>query len=421
MKTRKRILIVGMALATTFAFAQKKEIKKAERAVKADKFSEAISNLEEAEGLIANADDNTKADFYKTKGDALLGLAGRTNVSKALEAGQAYQEAIKIKPAMKLTLANSLANLRSVVVNSAVEDQNAGKFDAAADKMKSVYDIIGEQDDLYFAGMFKINAKKYDDALKYFETLLQKGYTGQVTEYVATDKETNEVIGFEDEKTRDLSMKTGQYINPETRQTPSKKGELLRYITLIYREKGDNEKVKQVLKTARQENPDDKDLILLDAEYSYESGDLANYNKLIQEMIAADPENPELFFNLGARSQEIGENEKAIEYYEKSIKLDPKFEAPLINLAILKLAKEAPLIEEMNNLGMSAADNKRYDELKAEREDIYRDALPLLEKASNLNPKNVEVLRTMSNIYGQLGNEAKQKEINAKLSALGAE
>lgn len=421
MKTRKRILIVGMALATTFAFAQKKEIKKAERAVKSDKFSEAISTLEEAEGLIANADDNTKADFYKAKGDALLGLAGRTNVSKALEAGEAYKQAISIKPAMKLTLANSLANLRSIVVNSAVEDQNAEKFEAAAKKMKSVYDIIGEQDDLYFAGMFKISAKNYDEALEYFETLLQKGYTGQKTEYVATDKETNEVIVFEDEKTRDLSMKTGQYSKPEARQTPSKKGELLRYITLIYREKGDNDKVKQVLKTARQENPDDKDLILLDAEYSYESGDLVNYNKLIDEMIAADPDNPELYFNIGARSQEIGENEKAIEYYEKAIKLDPKYEAPLINLAILKLAKEAPLIEEMNGLGMSAADNKRYEELKVQRENIYKEALPLLEKASNLNPKNIEVIRTMQNIYGQLGNEAKQKEMNAKLDALGAE
>lgn len=421
MKTRKRILIVGLALASTFAFAQKKEIKKAERAVRADKFSEAISNLEEAEGLIANADDNTKADFYKVKGDALLGLSGRTNTQKALEAGEAYQEAIKIKPAMKLSLANSLANLRSVVVNSAVEDQNAGKFEAAAEKMKSVYDIVGEQDDLYFAGMFMINAKKYDEALEYFETLLRKGYTGQLTEYVATDKETGEVIGFQDEKTRDLSMKTGQYINPETRETPSKKGELLRYITLIYREKGDNDKVKEVLKTARLENPDDKDLILLDAEYSYESGDLANYNKLIDEMIAADPENPELYFNIGARSQELGEDEKAVGYYEKAIDLDPKYEAPLINLAILKLAKEAPLIEEMNNLGMSAADNKRYDELKEQREAIYKEALPLLEKASNLNPNNVEVLRTMTNIYGQLGNEAKQNEMKAKLAAMGEE
>lgn len=420
-KTRKRILICGLALISTVAFAQKKEMRRAERAVSSEKFSEAITHLNEAEGLLSGADNSMKADFYKLKGDALLGLAGRTNYAKAKEAGEAYLQAIELKPGLKLGLDVPFQNLRSVIVNSAVEDQNNENFKEAAEKMKVAYDIVKDPSDLYFAGMFMINAQNYDSALEYFETLLDMGYTGETTEYVATDKDSQEVIPFSDKESRDFALKTGQYINPDTRKTPSKRGELLRFITLIYREKGDSDKVKEVLKSARLENPDDRDLIMLDAEYSYEEGDIQNYNKLIRQMIASDPENPDLFFNLGVRSQEMGEKEDAITYYERAIELDPKKESPMINLAILKLSAEEPLIEEMNSLGMSAADNRRYEELKAQREDIYRDVVPLLERANKINPKNIEVIRTLMNIYGQLGDDAKVEEMRAKLSALGAE
>lgn len=421
MKTRKRILIIGLTLVSTFAFAQKKELRRAERAVKSEKYQEALSYIEEAEGLTAEADDDMKADLYRIKGDALLGFANKTDYQKAKEAGEAYKQAIKLKPALKLGLENSLQNLRSIIVNSAVEDQNAEKFEQAAEKMKISYDLVDDPSDLYFAGMFMINGKNYDKALNYFEQLQKMGYTGQTTEYVATDKDSEEVIVFENESARDIAVRTGEYINPDIRKTQSKKGEVLRYITLIYRQKGDSGKVKQVLQQARAENPDDKDLILLEAEFSYEEGNIENYNRLINHVIAADPDNPQLYFNLGARSQEMGEVDKAISYYENAIELDPKYEAPLINLAILKLAQEEPLIEEMNSLGMSAADDKRYEELKQEREDIYRNVLPLLKKASELNPNNIEVLRTMMNIYGQLGNESEQEKIRGKLNALGAE
>src|SRR5699024_3570980 len=120
---------------------------------------------------------------------------------------------------------------------------------------------------------------------------------------------------------------------------------------------------------------------------------------------------PEIHFNLGVASQELGETDKAIKYYEKAIELKPDYEGALINLAVLKLAKEGPLVEEMNNLGMSAADNKRYDELIKQREDLYTDALPLLEKVLEINPKNVEVIRTIMNIHGQLGNDTKQAQM----------
>lgn len=421
MKTPKRILIVGLAFASTFAFAQKKEIKKAERAIKSEKYTEAIAHLKDAEGLLSNADDNLKADFYRAKGDAFLGSASSTNYDRAKEAADAYEQFLKLKPNLRESLDPSIQNLRSIIINSAVRDQNSSAYEKAAEKLIVSYNLGKDPSDLYFAAGNYVNSQKYSNALEAYNKLLDMGYTGETTEHVATDKETGEVVPFADKNTRDIAVKTGEFIKPETRQTPSRRGEILRNITLIYIQEGQTDKAQEVMASARAENPDDVYLMRAEADMSYNMGDIANYNKLMNEIVATDPDNPEIHFNLGVASQELGETDKAIKYYEKAIELKPDYEGALINLAVLKLAKEGPLVEEMNNLGMSAADNKRYDELIKQREDLYTDALPLLEKVLEINPKNVEVIRTIMNIHGQLGNDTKQAQMKAKLNALGAE
>ncbi len=57
----------------------------------------------------------------------------------------------------------------------------------------------------------------------------------------------------------------------------------------------------------------------------------------------------------------------------------------------------------MNNLGTSRADNALYDELKNEREKLYIECVPILEKLIEVS-KNQEAINTLMNIYGTLGN-----------------
>ena len=57
----------------------------------------------------------------------------------------------------------------------------------------------------------------------------------------------------------------------------------------------------------------------------------------------------------------------------------------------------------MNGLGNSRADNARYDVLKTERENLYKECVPILEKLVSIN-KNQEAVKTLMNIYGTLGN-----------------
>ncbi len=415
MKTR--ILITGLAFASAISFGQKKEIKKAEKAIQSNEYSEALTYLNEAEPMLGSADNEVKAQYYAAKGEALLG-SGSSDYTKLKGAAEAFNKALEMNPKMGTQLAGPIQNLRAALINGAVKDQTAGQYQMATEKLYTSYLVSKDPSDLYYAASNAVNGKDYDSALKYYQMVLDSGYTGETVEFVATDKETGEVEAFENENIRNIAVKSGQYIKPEKRVTESRKGEVLRNMTLIYIEQGNNEKATELMKTARAENPNDVYLMRADADMSYKMGDVARYNELMGKIVASDPENPEIYFNLGVGSAEIGNKEEAIKYYEKALELNPDYEAALINIAVLKLSGEDALVEEMNSLGNSKADNQKYDELKQKRNDIYKETLPYLEKALKLKPESQEVVRTLMNIYGQLAEEAKYKEMKAKLESL---
>jgi len=73
-----------------------------------------------------------------------------------------------------------------------------------------------------------------------------------------------------------------------------------------------------------------------------------------------------------------------------------------LNLVSLILEGESAIVEEMNGLGNSKADNARYDVLKETRESLYKECVPILEKLIGIS-QNQEAIKTLMNIYGTLG------------------
>jgi tetratricopeptide (TPR) repeat protein len=213
-------------------------------------------------------------------------------------------------------------------------------------------------------------------------------------------------------------MLSGQYTNPIERMSESVRGDILQKVTLIYISRNENEKALALMKDARAANPDDKSLLRAEADMAYKMGDMTKYSKLMEEIIAQDPNNPELYYNLGVGSANNGDIEKAMSYYKKALELDPDFTNAKINIAATILTEEAAIIEEMNSLGTSKADYDRYDELKEVKNGIYNKAMPYLEAAAVDRPENLELLRTLMNIYSQLGIDDKFKSAKAKLDAL---
>ena len=418
---KKQLILAGLMLVSAITFAQKKEIKKADKAVSSLKYSEALTYLSEAEPMLGAADNDLKAQYYTILGEATLAMAGTANFAKMKEASEAFKKANELNGGgdMSDRLSLGMDNLRVALVNSAIEDQNKKSYLTASEKLQLAY-LVSPKDTsyLYYAAGNSVNGSDFDTALNYYEELMAKGFTNVHMEYSATDPKTGKPVIFGSKEERDNMVKFADFTNPTESKTSSVEGDILQKVTLIYMNKGENEKALAIMKKAREANPNDTNLMRSEADLAYKMGDMQKYNNIMAEVIKTDPNNPELYYNLGVSSASIGQLDKAREYYLKALELKPDYSYAQINMAALILQDEGKLVEEMNGLGTSRADNLKYDELKEKRRKMYQDALPYLEAAVKSSPDNLEVFRTLMNLYSQLGMDDKYKAAKAKLTEM---
>ena len=226
-------------------------------------------------------------------------------------------------------------------------------------------------------------------------------YEGIVVRFMATSVETNEEIELS-ETEYNLYKKTKAYKDFREENTESRYPEIIKNIALIYSQLGDNENAMKAVKEARENDPKDLSLILTEANLYIQLKENDRFEALMKEAIEQDPNNATLYFNLGVINAQRGNKEDASKYYRKTIELDPEFESGYLNLVTLILQGENAIVEKMNGLGTSRADNARYDELKLEREQLYSECVPILEKLVGFS-KNQEAVKTLMNIYGTLG------------------
>lgn len=413
---KKQILIAIACLVAAFAFAQKKELKAAEKAIKSNNFAEAKAALGQVEGMMSSLDDKSKSHYHLLNAQALYanGTGNMDDVSKAIE---------ELKN-VGGSDASDLAELRNKMVTKFLEDANKQygnkQYSQAAGNFENIY-RVSPQDTafLYNAAISADLGQETDRAIGYYKELKEIGYTGIETEYLAVNKETGEEEVLPSKEQQNLYVKSGQYIKPSERVSESKRPDIVKRIALLYVGQGKNDEAIAAVKEARTQKPKDIDLIITEANLYYQLKDLDRYKTLIQEATTLDPNNADLYYNLGVVSADAKDMENAEKYYKKALEINPNYINAKMNLAALVLAEESDVIEEMNNLGNSAADNKRYDELKEKRLSIYRKAIPYLEGVLEQDPNNDAAIKTLMNMYSAIGEEAKAKDMKAKLDAIG--
>lgn len=412
---KKQILIAGLLMVSAIIFGQKKEIKIAQKAINNGDFSGAISTLKGVEGLVSNADSNVKEQYYLVKAEAYLGGAGN-DYKKMNAAADAYEKVLSLNKNSKYAAEAKIGLQETInaLLRSAQLDQSSQEYLEGSKKIYRGY-TLSKKDTiyLYYAASLAKDGQAYDAAIKHYKELIDVNYTGIKEEFYATKKGTKEESKFESVEERNLALKKGEYVIPRSKFTKSKKGTILKNMTFIYINNGENEKATLLMKKAREESPDDVSLMYAQAEMFYKSEDMINYKKIINEVIINDPNNPDLYYNLGVASAKNDEKEAALNYYTKAIELNPDYIEALINKAQLILDGERAIVEAMNALGTSNADYDKYDLLKIEKKDIYREALPYLESVSRLRPESMDIVITLKGIYGMLGMDEEENAMKA--------
>ncbi len=410
---RTNIIMLGLSLLSMTAFAQKDQVKNAEDAIDDGNYAEAKAQLKIAEQNLGELNDKWTENFYFYKGKAYMG-SGNSSAADLKIAAEAFQKAAELG---NEEANESLMALRNNLIQSAIDDQNKEKFESAAEKLYTSYEI-SKQDTiyLYYAANNLVQAQDYDKAVEYLEMLNKMDYDGSGKEFTAVNVETGEVESFGSEDQRDLMVKTDQYKDPAVREIPSKKGDVAQLIARIYISQKEYDKAIAAMDKAKATNPDDMGLLKAEANMYYQMGEKEKARQLLEELAEKDPNDAETLNNIGLMYAEIGDNEKAIEFYDKALAIDPEMNNARINKVAAILSNEREIIEEMNGLGMSKADNERYDELDAERKELYKEVVPILEKAIEIDPNNTDAIKTAMNIYSNLGNQEKVEEMKAKLN-----
>lgn len=436
MKTK--YFIASALLVCTGLFAQKDELKTLKRIYDKDApNAKDIANykqaLASAEPLKASADESDKVylEYYKAvlpfielstqknpDPQSMFKAFTPTVIAKIAESSDNVIEFEKKSGKQILTkdIQQSAGELNPMLLNYAVELGNQNKQKEASSVLHSMYLLNKkDQEKLYYAASYAVNGKDYDKALVYYDELIKLGYTGEGLAYYAKNMANDKEEFFNDKKDMDIAVKFKTHTNPRTEKIPSKRGEIYTNYALILIEQGKNEQAKTAIKEARKANPDDAGLIVAEANIYYNEKDYDTYSKILEEAAAKNPNNSEIFYNLGVAAMKVEDFKKAEEYYKKAIQLDSKSVNSYFNLAIVKLDVDNKLVEEMNNLGNTPKENKRYDELKKERVVLFNEAMPYLEKVVELQPSNEDAKKTLLNIYMFLELTEKYKALKATM------
>ncbi|WP_276391066.1 tetratricopeptide repeat protein [Eudoraea chungangensis] len=405
MKTK--LLFLMTIFCVMVGFSQKAELKAADKALKSGDTASAKASLDGIEGMMSGADEKVQADYYFMRGKVYADLANKGDNSAFNEAATSFQKVLDLEANGKKKYTDEtsqrVAALSADLVNSAVEDNGNKKFEEASDKLYMSYKISpADTVYLYYAASSAVNGGHYDKALGYYEELMDVGYDGSGTVYKATNVANGQVEEM-DKTQRDLMIKSGAYKDPIDEKTPSKQAEIVKNMALIYTQTGQDEKALEAFSKARKSNPDDVNLVLNEANLHFKLGDKDKFKMLMSEAAAMEPNNPDLQYNIGVINMQQGNIEEARKAYRKAIEINPGYVNAQLNLSTTYVDEGNAFIDEMNSLGNSKADIARYDELKKQKDDLFREGATILEEGLKTNPGNQSVLTQLKNIYGALG------------------
>lgn len=407
MKKHLFLLTAATLCCSSFAFAQMDVVKAAERAQKEKKsaaevvqiITPAFSDPETAElaqtyyipgkAYFAEVDKFIGLQAFgqlpengdKTMADDLLG--GYDMFMKVLPLDSVPDVKGKIKPKYSKDVINVIAGHSNDYLNAGSTYYNAQDFDNAY-KAFGIYTTI--YDDPRFAGKAAATA----------DTIVGLIYFYQGTSAALGGNDDNAMKAYEKAKAKG-------YLKKELFDNA---------IGVAFKNKNND----QVLAWAKQANElygaDNAnyigniiDVYLMDKQYD-------KANAAIDEAISINPANSQYYFIKGVIYNYQDDRADAIAMYKKALELNPENVQALTRLGI-SLCDEAYAVNDAAPTSLSTSESEAYFNEKVKP--LFIEASGYLEKAWELDNDNMDALRYLDNIYYNLRDEAKQKEVQQRM------
>ena len=241
-------------------------------------------------------------------------------------------------------------------------------------------DIIKEDDPnavdtslIFNTGLAAYNAKKYTDAVNYFKEAATYGYNGG---------EAYVLIGSSYEMVKDTSNAL------------------------------------ETLKEGFTKYPGDQNILNNMIQIYLNQQKTADALKYLQMAIEKDPNNASYYFAMGKLNEDMNNEDKAIELYQKSIDVDNTFFNSYYNLGALYYNKGVEQIDVARDVPPDQ--NEKYQAELAKADTWFEKALPFMEKCHELNPTDTSTIETLKNLYYRMmsKDQAKYEPLYNKMNDL---
>jgi len=161
---------------------------------------------------------------------------------------------------------------------------------------------------------------------------------------------------------------------------------------------GDAEAGKKMIDEGLAKYPKDANLLVEKINVYLEGAQYPEALAYVNNLLDVEPNNDGALFIKGLAYEKIGNEDSVVYYYSRSGEVNPKNIKPWNNLGALYVNKANALVEQMNKLGNTSADVKKYDEMKKARTELYKKAKPYLEKAKEIDPSDAQITRTLKQV-----------------------
>ncbi len=422
----KKVLLIAAGLSLSFmGIAQKKNVTTAIQALANDEFTEAKKAID-----AAVLDESTKDDpkAWSTRGDVYSRMMAKNLMpeSEALpEITKSYLKAAQLKPDYQRDeMDKRLMNIAYTYYNVGINSYNAKKYADASAALKNTVDIHDLEGGKRFA------------ANKSFDTIATEAQ--RIRAYSAY---------YSNSYDEAATLLTGLNANPISKDPNN-------YLMLadIYKKQNKDAQFQSIIEEGRKQYPENSALRNEELNLYIKSGKQDELVKKLEVAVASEKDEKtkaDLMFNLAnaynnmafpkdasgkdikkpANYQElIG---KAETNYLGALKISPNKAEYQYNTGALYFNEATEYNNQMNAVtGNSAADMKKYEDLKKQRDAMFAKATPYLEQTFNiLDAKHPNLseedkftyqssIIALRNIYLKLNQTDKAAKMKQKLDAI---
>ncbi|RXM51165.1 tetratricopeptide repeat protein [Chryseobacterium sp. CH25] len=305
----------------------------------------------------------------------------------------------------------------------AMDAYNAKNYAVAAPKFVEIYDLLkaNGQDNkiyMYYAGLSHALANNNDPAIKIYTDLVNSGFTGVETTYTAKEKKSGQIVPL-DKTTWELMKKNSDYSDFKTEQSAGVEVDLYETLSLLLLNAKKPNEALVIIEKGLVKYPNSAKLKESQTTAYLQSGNMDKFVTNLKEQLAKNPNDPTNWYNLGVMQAKTPATvNDALESFKKAIELKPDFANAYQNLVYTTIGDDSKVVTEINALRKDKPDEAT--KLIDARKERFAKALPFAESWYKVDPKNIDAVSTLKEIYLVTKNLDKVKEMKAKEAELSA-